>query len=380
LHLKGNSLRLLSQKADDLLSFLSRFEPRPFRVTVMPDFFLDRFISWNASVRHFSKRILEVANRKGGSIDNVPQIESRGGNAVNTAAALSALGVDTSLIVCTSKLGLYLLELYLRQPNVDLSHVKIQSSASVTTALEFSHLGEKRNVMLRDLGSLEDFGPKNLTESDYALLETTDYVCVFNWAGTRKHGTELAETIFHHVKTRGKGKTYFDSADPLPNKLGIPRLVESVLLHPNLIKILSLNENEAITYGLEVEPKKETELQQQPSGVPMPTAAKNAWRILRQKITSRIDLHTTAFSGTSGRDGETLIPAFGVRVLRATGAGDAWNAANIYADANDFPDDLRLTFANAAAAYYLSSKTGEHPTLLQLRDFIEKTLKTATYS
>ena len=373
--LKGLSSRVLSQKADDLLSFLSGFKPRPFKVTVMPDFFLDRFVSWSAGVQHFAERILEVVNRKGGSVDHIPQIDSRGGNAVNTAAALSAMGVDTSLIVCTSKLGLNLLKLHLKQPNVDLSHIKIQDSASVTTALEFSHLGEKRNVMLRDLGSLEDFGPKNLTENDYELLETTDYACVFNWAGTRKHGTELAETVFHHVKAKGKGKTYFDSADPLPNRPGIPRLVEKVLLHPNLINILSLNENEAITYSLEVEPKKEAGPQRQLKGVPMPTAARSAWRLLQKRINSRIDLHTTAFSATSGRNGETIISTFDVKVLRATGAGDAWNAANIFADANDFPDELRLTFANAAAAYYLSNKTGMHSTLLQLRDFIERALK-----
>lgn len=373
MHLKGSSLNILQQKAEDLLSFLYSFEPKPFRVTVTPDFFLDRLVSWSTTIQHFTDSIFQVANRKGGSVDNVSQIDSRGGNAVNTAAALSALDVDTSLIVCTSKLGHYMLKLYLRNPNVDLAHVKIQGSASATTALEFNHLGEKRNVMLRDLGSLEDFGPKDLTESDRMLLETADYICVFNWAGTRKHGTELAETIFHYVKTRGKGKTYYDSADPLPNKSEIPRLVERVLLQPNLIDILSMNENEAITYGLEVQTGKEAGPRQQQRSMPMPTAALNAWRALRRRVTSRIDLHTTAFSGTSGADGEILIPAFCVRTLRATGAGDAWNAANMYADANDFPDDLRLTFANAAAGFYLSENTGTHATLPQLQDFLEKT-------
>lgn len=367
-------MHALSQKAEGLLGFLSRFEPKQFRVTVMPDFFLDRLVSWNSSIRNFIDSILEVADRKGGSVDNVLQLDSRGGNAVNTAAALSALDVDTSLIVCTSKLGLYRLKQYLIDPKVDLSHVKIRGRASVTTALEFGHHGGKRNVMLRDLGSLEDFGPKDLTESDCVLLETSAYVCVFNWAGTLKHGTEFAETIFHHVKAKGKGKTYFDSADPLPNKPEIPNLVERVLLHPNLIDILSLNENEAITYGLEVQARKEAGSQQQQRSVPMPTAALNAWRALQHRVTSRIDLHTTAFSGTSGADGEILIPAFDVRTLRATGAGDAWNAANIYADANDFPDDMRLTFANAAAGFYLSEKTGTHPTLPQLVNFVEKTM------
>ncbi|MDH5495588.1 MAG: carbohydrate kinase family protein, partial [Candidatus Bathyarchaeota archaeon] len=238
-------MKVLSRKVEELLSHLSRLKPRSFSVVVMPDFFLDRFVSWNGDVKQFSRSIFEVVNRKGGSIDNVAHVEFRGGNAVNTAAALAVLGVNVFPIVYTSTLGLNLLKLHLQPLNVDLSHVKIDGNASITTALEFTHGGEKRNVMLRDLGSLEIFGPDNLTEKDFALLEKTDYVCVFNWAGTRRHGTELAKTVFHHAKTKGKGKTYYDTADPLPNKPEIPSMVKEVLLRCNLIDVLSLNENEA---------------------------------------------------------------------------------------------------------------------------------------
>ena len=33
--------------------------------------------------------------------------------------------------------------------------------------------------MLRDLGALADFGPANLNENDYALIEDADYVPAF---------------------------------------------------------------------------------------------------------------------------------------------------------------------------------------------------------
>ncbi|MFQ6068261.1 MAG: carbohydrate kinase family protein [Candidatus Bathyarchaeia archaeon] len=362
----------LSQKVEKLLNWLNRFKPKPFNVAVMPDFFLDRFVLWNGDFREFYRNLHEVAKRKGGSIDNVVQIEFRGGNAVNTAAALAVLGVNVFPIVYTDKFGLNILKFYLKPLNIDLSYVKINDKMSVTTALEFSHGKEKRNVMLRDLGALRKFRPSNLTKKDFALLQKTDYICVFNWAGTRRHGTELAQTVFRYVKAMGRGKTYYDTADPLSNKPKIPELVEKVLLCQNLIDVLSLNENEAITYAKYVAPEQTDKLRKQHKSIP--AFAKECAKLLAQRLTSRIDLHATTYSATFSKKEETIVPAFKVEALRATGAGDAWNAGNIYADANNFPADERLTFANAVAAYYLSSPNCEHPRLLQIRKFLQKAL------
>ncbi len=225
--------------------------------------------------------------------------------------------------------------------------------------------------MLRDIGTLAVFGPDNLTEKDYPLLKKSNYICIFNWAGTRRHGTELARTVFNYVKTKGIGKTYYDTADPLPNKSKIPVLVDQVLLRQNLIDILSLNENEAITYARFVAPKQTVKLQRQHKS--MTVLANACAKILAQKLKSRIDLHTTTYSATFTKNTQTIVPAFEVKVLRATGAGDAWNAGNICADANGFSDDMRLMFANAVAAYYLSSPKGEHPQLSQLCTFLQQT-------
>ena len=68
------------------------------------------------------------------------------------------------------------------------------------------------------MGALADFGPANLDESDYSLIENADYVCLFNWAGTLKFGTELAQAVFERAKRSGKGKTYYDTADPTPKR------------------------------------------------------------------------------------------------------------------------------------------------------------------
>lgn len=342
-----------------------RKESREIHVVVMPDFFIDRLISLNWNVRELSGNLERVLTRKGGSIDGINQTELRGGNAINVASALSALDVKVTPIVCTSKLGLQMIRLYTGTSRIDLSHIKIFSRISMTTAIELQAEGDKANVMLRDVGSLADFGPQHLNYKDFDAIENADYICVFNWAGTKHFGTELAKTVLHDAKTEGRGKTYCDTADPTPNKEKIPELMKKVL-QSGALDILSTNENEAICYGTHLSKdagKTTGKLEEQ---------ARRSARALASHLTARVDLHTTSFSATFSKKGDTIIPAFEVPVLRATGAGDAWNAGNILGDAYGLTDACRLTLANAVAAYYVSSPIGTHPTRRQLTRFFEK--------
>jgi sugar/nucleoside kinase (ribokinase family) len=263
-----------------------------------------------------------------------------------------------------------LLKHYLKPLGVCLSHITTKGKSPITTALEFTQKGNRVNLMLRDTGSLPTFGPKNLTSEDYQLLAAADVVCVFNWAGTRRYGTDLAETVFNFVKTRGKGKTYYDTADPTPNNDKIPVLVKRVL-SKDIVDILSLNENETIQYAANISPRQVSTLrkgQKKLEKLALPCAA-----ILAEYLSTRIDLHTTAYSATVRKNRKpTIVPSFKVKVHRATGAGDAWNAGNMYADQQGFSDETRLAFANAVAAYYVSSPSAMHPTLKQLKDFLRK--------
>jgi len=359
---------LFSSVTEELLRFLERIKLRSFSVVVMPDFFLDRFISYEGDVKDFYKVFSDIADRKGGSINGIRQMDFRGGNAANTAAALARLGAKVYPIIHTSFLGLDLLKHYLQPYGVNLSYVKAEGETSITTAIELIHGKDKVNVMLRDLGSLAKFNPSDLTPRDYQRLEEVDYVCVFNWAGTRHYGTELARTVFNHVKKRGKGKTYYDTADPTPNRGKIPTLMKNIL-STDLVDILSLNENEAVQYASQLKPQKVTELQK---SMRLNELAKECARILAQNLKARIDLHATNYAGTFTKNKETIVPALKVPVKRITGAGDAWNAANLYADANELSDTLRLGFANTVAAYYISNERAEHPSLSQLENFIRK--------
>jgi sugar/nucleoside kinase (ribokinase family) len=239
---------------------------------------------------------------------------------------------------------------------------------SITTAMEFQTENGKANVMLRDVGSLADFGPQSLNDEDFKTIESADYTCIFNWAGTRNFGTELAETVFSHVKIRGRGKTYYDTADPAPNKEKVQNLMWKVL-QSNLVDVLSLNENEAVFYASQLGSK----IKRLKESLSFEELAKESAKFLAENLQARIDLHTTSFSATFRKDGEVAAaPAFKVPVLRATGAGDAWNAGNIVGDAYGLSDGARLTLANAVAAYYISNREGKHPTRRELLKFCNK--------
>jgi sugar/nucleoside kinase (ribokinase family) len=333
----------------------------------MPDFFIDRFVKYPGDVGQFLAGVGEVAARRGGNIHGLEQTELRGGNAANTAAALAKLGAKVYPIITTGRLGYHLLKFYLKPFGVDLSHVKINGEVALTIALELDYKGERVNVMMGDLGSLPSFGPENLKERDWRLLEEANYVCVFNWASTQKWGTELAERVFHHVKEKGRAKTYYDTGDPSPKKRDIPKLVEKVLLS-DLVDVFGINENEAFMYASQFN----TGVKRLKDKLEHCDLAKECARTLAKNLSARVDLHTAAFSGSFFKQNEVLVPVFPVSALRATGAGDSWNAGNIFGDALNLPDSCRLTLANAVAAYYISSPTAEHPTLSQLVDFCSK--------
>lgn len=333
----------------------------------MPDFFLDRFVSLECDAKVFSEMVENVVERKGGSIDGIAQTEFRGGNAVNTASALANLGIKIVPIICTDKLGLRLIRFYVKNPRISFSHIKVFDKLSITTALEFETKSGRANVMLRDLGSLADFGPQHLNTEDFEAVEKADCVCIFNWAGTRNFGTALTETVFCHVKTRGRGKTYLDTADPTPNKEKVQDLMKKVI-QTSLVDILSLNENEAIFYASQLSDK----IKELKGSLNFEDLAKESARVLAAHLDARIDLHTTSFSATFAKDDETVVPAFQVTVLRVTGAGDAWNAGNIFGNIHGMSDEGRLTLANAVAAYYISNPEGKHPTRKELIRFCNK--------
>ena len=341
-----------------------RRETRDCTVVVMPDFFLDRIVSLNCTAEAFSDLMLDVANRKGGSLDGITQTELLGGNAINVASALTSLGIKVTPIVCTSEHGLEQIKRAFKNKSADISHVKTCKKPSITTALEFSSQSGKTNIMLRDLGDLADFGPKDLDENDYQKIKNVDYTCLFNWAGTTRFGTRLAKAIFKEAK-KGHSKTYFDTADPLPNAKAIPALIKQIM-KTDLVDILSVNENEAITYASFFD----AGIKSRRESLDRSELTMDAARVLAGNLHARIDLHTSLFSASLKGNHEVVVPTFRIPILRATGAGDAWDAGNIIGDHYQLSDECRLTLANAVSACYLQDVQGMHPTKEIISNFI----------
>lgn len=348
----------------ELLNFVNKGKAKSLTAVVMPDFFLDRIINLKCDTQDFSKKIFKVASHKGGSIDGIPQLDIKGGNAINTSSALATLDCQVTPIICTSSYGLQLLKYHFKNTPMDFSHIKLQETASITTALELKTPTGKVNVMLRDVGSLADFGPENLDETDFSTLKNANYVCLFNWAGTKKYGTKLAKRVFEKAKQNGT-KTYLDTADPLPNKKEIPKLIDEVL-KTDLVDILSINENEAITYAYYLNKS----IMAKRGKTDFSVLALEAARILIKEFSARIDLHTTAFAASLQKGKEVVIPTFKIEPVRATGAGDSWNAGNVIGDGNGLSDEARLALANAISACYLTDPRGLHPDWNALNRFV----------
>jgi sugar/nucleoside kinase (ribokinase family) len=142
--------------------------------------------------------------------------------------------------------------------------------------------------------------------------------------------------------------------------------MEKVLKTPK-VDIISLNENEAITYASLLD----NTLQEKKAQLSFADLAMEAARIIAKNFTARIDLHTSLFSASLKGNNEVVVPTFKIEVYRATGAGDAWNAGNIFGDFNGVSDECRLVLANAVSACYLSGTEGIHPSKAKVASFIK---------
>lgn len=319
-----------------------------FKAVVMPDFFLDYVLGYPGRLDELASSLSKVAERGGGNLLGWRHLVGRGGNASNVVAQLARLGCDVVPIVETSELGKLMLEYFLK--GVDLSHVKTTGSMARTLSFEAEHSDRRVNVMISDPGSLSDFGPEKLSEEDKAAISEADFVCVLNWNQNLK-GTDLAEKVFGLAKKSGKAVTFFDPGDPEIRKGEIMGLNERVLTK-GLVDVLSVNENELMHLAEGV--AGDTSEVEGAEG-PLFGAAG-----VFSMLMPRVDLHTPEFSATFV-DGQRLrVACAKIKPVKVTGAGDVWNAADIYAQGIGLEHRERLVFANAAGAAYLQ-KTGLEP-------------------
>lgn len=329
------------------LNIKNKNQKKP-KVTVMPHFCIDIFVGFDGDYKSFHDEFKGVVDRGGGNIPIKNQTLSIGGKAANCASALSAIGCDVSLIAKTNELGYTMLEHFFKNKRIDLSHVKTDGKLASTCAIEL----KEANVMLSYAGSLTEFGPECLIDEDRDLIESSDYVCISDWA-LNYRGTEIAEYVFKLARDCGC-KTFFDPGDPSFRKdTEIKQLVEKVLKKKQ-VDILSVNEDEVIKYGSKIS-----------SSDSIIQALKNLKEI------TRVDLHTKDGDCSFGKLKETaFVSAFDCEPKRLTGAGDSWNAGDIYGGAIGLGDTERLMLSNAVACYFISHEV--HPSKKDLIGFLEK--------
>ncbi len=313
-----------------------------FKVVAMPDFYLDYILAFPGRLDEMAKAMIDVAERGGGNILGWKHLVGRGGNASNFSAQLLKLGVNVSPIVETDDFGKLALAHFLK--GADLSRVRSTGALSRTLAFESEYSGRQVNIMASDPGSLSSFGPEKLAYEDEELIREADFVCVFNWNQNLK-GTELAEVVFQIAKSEGKGVTFFDPGDPTSRASEIPKLNERVL-SKGLVDVLSVNENELTQLASAVSEESGGFKGEEAS--PLFQAAS-----VFSMLGSRVDLHTPAFSATFINGQRERVLCAGSTPLKVTGAGDVWNAGDIFAQGIGLGHKERLVFANATAASYM---------------------------
>ncbi|UCE35873.1 MAG: carbohydrate kinase family protein [Thermoplasmata archaeon] len=350
--IRGTVISIIIQKVcvimntliQKLIDKLEEAPSREFKIVVMPHFCIDNFIEYGGSYESFIEMFGKIAKQGGGNL-TISQTFHMGGKAANCASALASLGIQTYLVARTNELGLKLMEYFTKEKNMDLTHVGALGKLAYTTTIEL----EGANVMISDPGSLSKFGPDYLSEEDIKLIREADIVYISDW-GLNEKGTELAQYVFGFAKENKGCKTFFDPGDPSPKrereKEDIARLKQDVF-DKGLVDIISLNLDELRRYG--------------------------DLEYLRK--VARVDLHTYRYARCYFKVEETeKIPTFNVTPKRLTGAGDAWNAGDIYGKVLESTPEESLLLANANAAYYISNSESRHPQRQDLIEFLKDKL------
>jgi hypothetical protein len=180
-------------------------------------------------------------------------------------------------------------------------------------------------------------------------------------------GADLARGLFEQVKKTSSSITFMDMGDPSSNPELVIPLVKDVISE-GLVDILGANENEIgwLAWALSGQDERWRSM------VSYPTEWIAGARKVSQETGVKIDLHTQLFSAAVNGDEVISAPSFRVDSRVACGAGDAWNAGDIYGLLLDLAPSYRIVLANAIAALYVSSPTASHPSREELITFLNE--------
>jgi sugar/nucleoside kinase (ribokinase family) len=344
--------------------------PPVSRPIVLPDFFLDHFVIVD-KLEDLINGMMDLAKQGGGNLLGNTQFIRRGGNAVNMASAMHALGLEPRVIVTTDDYGASILR-SLVSPTLDLSLVHTDGRMSSTVSIETEYQSRRVNLMISDSGSVSKFSFSDLTENDLAAIRDSGLIALVNLS-QNSCAVELAETLFTMVKDECAATTFMDISDPSHNKQLLGPLTKRVL-NEGLVDIIGMNENEVSWLAWSISGKNESWRMSNQK----PKDWLSAAEFVAAEIGVQIDFHTPLFSATLV-DGDiiSLVPGFIVNSNIMCGAGDAWNAGNIYGTLLELDESDRLILANAVAAYYVASEDANHPSRIEIVNFLKGKVQTA---
>lgn len=341
------------------------------QVVVLPDFFLDHFVTLD-SFDAFQEGTERIHGRGGGNLLTGAQSFRVGGNAANTVYALGRLGVPTTLVTRTDRFGALVLRDAFEGLPLDTSCIQVVERSSATVALEL----KDANVMLSDPGPLAAFGPADLESipGAWSKIDQADAVVLTNWSQTLEHGTHLLEGVTARARENG-AFTFLDTGDPTHRKDAADLLRPGGPLKE--VAAWGMNENELRFFARLAEGDAGDDPTHTPTpsedAAPMTGAAIiEAARTLRRVYTGRLDVHTGHAVFTFEGDEPVGCGTYIVDPLRLTGSGDAWNAGNLLGELLGVAPLERLCLANAVAALTITAPDGAPPTLDGLVDFLRK--------
>lgn len=261
------------------------------------------------TVTHFPKPDEEILTK---DFKIVP-----GGSASNFAVAMSRLGVPTGLIasIGDDALGQFIIN-NLRNENVDISHVKIVKNASSGIVVVFiDEQGERRMIAYRGANlmmSKEDIDPKYIKSAK-----------IIHLSGTR---LDLAEYISSIAKQEG----LIVSFDP-----------GSVIASMGIENCKTILKNTDILFVNRIEVTRMTGIND---------ILGSAYELINHGPSMIIIKLGPDGSMAVTRSQRIKIPAFKVKAINTTGAGDAFNAGFIKAFLLNMKIEDSLKIGNAVAA------------------------------
>ncbi len=336
----------------------SALSKNDFKVTVMPDFFIDRVIKVQ-DLSGFIDAVKKKIDVGGGSIRGLSSMDIKGGNAVNVAYCLARLGLKVELFTVADHTGSSFLSSLFQgfSPRVNM-HIKT-GKHGLTTIFEFANSSYSlSNVMLSDVGDNSDFGPELLdSKGIVSILDSSSAVVLTNWASNLK-GTDLLRYVFENSPNS------FHLLDPADIEERRFEFVEDIKEHSQLLDLLSINENEYLQLIDALSKNNEIELVDDSDNLNTVDSICKYAPLLASFFEIEICVHT--LKGSVWSDGSNFcfmdsIPPSKIRIV--SGAGDSWDSAYLFGQLLGFTVEEKLCFANLYASLYVENLYGDCPSL-----------------